>query len=72
MDDKKQDMEEGTSTVSPLFRCKHLYNVHSEELLQNPDLTSTLVSNGKKVADEKYSWEVFLEKTDLPILSSLP
>ncbi len=32
------------------------------ELLHNPQLASQLASNGKKVADENYSWEVFLEK----------
>jgi glycosyltransferase involved in cell wall biosynthesis len=32
------------------------------ELLQKPDLARKLASNGKKVADEHYSWDVFLEK----------
>lgn len=32
------------------------------ELLQKPDLARQLASNGKKVADEHYSWDVFLEK----------
>jgi glycosyltransferase involved in cell wall biosynthesis len=32
------------------------------ELLQNPELAHKLASNGKKVADENYSWEVFLER----------
>src|SRR6266702_204148 len=32
------------------------------ELLQNPELAHKLASNGKKVADEHYSWDVFLEK----------
>ncbi len=32
------------------------------ELLQNPELTRKLASNAKKVADENYSWEVFLER----------
>ena len=31
------------------------------ELLQKPDLAHQLASNGKKVADEHYSWDVFLE-----------
>lgn len=32
------------------------------ELLQNPELTHRLATNGKQVADEHYSWDVFLEK----------
>jgi glycosyltransferase involved in cell wall biosynthesis len=32
------------------------------ELLQKPELARQLAANGKKVADEYYSWEVFLEK----------
>jgi glycosyltransferase involved in cell wall biosynthesis len=32
------------------------------ELLHNPQLASQLASNGQKVAEENYSWEVFLEK----------
>jgi glycosyltransferase involved in cell wall biosynthesis len=32
------------------------------ELLQNPELAHRLATNGKKVADEHYSWDVFLEK----------
>jgi len=35
------------------------------ELLQKPDLAHQLASNGKKVADEHYSWDVFLEKNRL-------
>jgi glycosyltransferase involved in cell wall biosynthesis len=32
------------------------------ELLQKPELAHELASNGKKVADKHYSWDVFLEK----------
>jgi glycosyltransferase involved in cell wall biosynthesis len=32
------------------------------ELVQNPQLASQLASNGQKVAEENYSWEVFMEK----------
>ena len=32
------------------------------ELLDNPQLASELAANGKKVAEENYSWEVFVEK----------
>jgi glycosyltransferase involved in cell wall biosynthesis len=35
------------------------------ELLQKPDLAHQLASNGKKVADENYSWDVFMEKNRL-------
>ncbi len=31
-------------------------------LLQNPELAHRLASNAKKVADEHYNWEVFLER----------
>ena len=32
------------------------------ELLQNPELARKLASNARKVADENYSWAVFLER----------
>lgn len=32
------------------------------ELLRNPELAQKLATNGRKVADENYSWEIFLEK----------